>query len=251
MATISSGAESARESARKNDGKFGEQHRPEAEGTLQPPAPKLEWEHQLAAAKVELDGTLRRVDNKALTAIGATFKKHVPQVHTLELSRRFGTWQVTAARDENHQMHTFPDVSAATSMLTKDFHTRDGVTAVNDDLVHITVADAYDRPDGNNDWTVVEASHATGGVQEALGTLGPYSDILEARIRIEDDPTYYGFEDGDWARLAEKAGGDDKVEQALRNTDAWNQAMENAASRASEELTDTLQDAFNELLGGK
>lgn len=251
MTNISSGAENARESARKTDGKFGQQHRPEAEGTLAHPKPQLERDYVLDAVKVELEGALRRVDNAALSAIGATFKKHVPQVHTLELSRRFGQWQITAARDENHQMHTFPDVSAATEMLTKDLHTRDGVTAVNDDLIHITVEDAYNRPDPTDDWTLHEASEAIGGAREALGILGPDADVLEARIRIEDDPESYGFEEGDWARLVEKAGGEEKVQTALRQTDAWEAAMDVARDRASNHLTETLQDAFDEIVGGE
>ncbi|MGW8431601.1 hypothetical protein ACWGJ9_10960 [Curtobacterium citreum] len=251
MTNISSGAENARESARKTDGKFGQQQRPEAEGTLQLPEPQLERTHSLDAAKVELDGALRRVDNAALSAIGATFKKHVPQVHTLELSRRFGTWQVTAARDENHQMHTFPDVTDATSMLTKDFHTRDGVTALNDDLVHVTVADAYDRPDPSDDWTIAEASEAIGGARETLGILGPDADILEAQVRIEEDPEHYGFEEDDWARLVEKTGSSENVQTALRHTKAWEAAMETAASNASSLLTETLQDAVHEVLNGE
>ncbi len=251
MTNISSGAENARESARKNDGKFGEQHRPEAEATLEHATPQLERAWSLHSAKIELDGALRRVDNAALSALGATFKEHAPQVHTLELSRRFGQWQITAARDENHQMHTFPDVSAATEMLTKDLHTRDGVTAVNDDLINITVADAYDRPDPSDDWTVAEASEAIGGAREVLGILGPDADILEAKIRIEDDPEYYGFEDDDWARLVEKTGGEEHVQQALRQTNAWNNAMETAATQASSLLNETLQDAVSEVLGAK
>jgi hypothetical protein len=247
MTTISSGAESARENARKTDGKFGEQHRPEAEATLTPAKPTLKHDFLLDDARTELAGALRRTDNRALSVIGATLKEQAPQVHTLEISRRFDEWQVTAARDENMQMQEFPDLRAATSMLTKDLHTRNGVTAINDDLVQITVADAYNRPTGDDDWTLAEASAAIGGAREALGILGPDADILEARTRIDDDPEYYGFQEGDWARLVEKNGGDDEAQQALRHSQAWRDAEEDAAANSRTILERALRDAYDEV----
>ncbi|WIE81224.1 hypothetical protein [Curtobacterium sp. MCSS17_016] len=250
MTNITPGAESARESARKNDGKFGEQHRPEAEATLTPAKPTLKHDFLLDDARTELAGVLRRTDNRALSVIGATLKEHAPKVHTLEVSRRFGEWQITAARDENMQMQEVPDLSAATAMLTKDLHTRDGVTVINDDLVQITVADAYDRPTGDDDWTLAEASAAIGGAREALGILGPDSDILEVQDRIEDDPDHFGFDDGDWDRLVEKAGGSDNALIAIRNSAAWHDAEERARRNGRALLDVALSHAYDEVMEG-
>lgn len=249
MTNIAPGAESARENARKTDGKFGEQHRPEGETTLTAAKPALTHAFLLDDARIEMAGALRRTDNRALSVIGATLRQHAPKVHTLEVSRRFGQWQITAARDESKQMQEFPDMSAATAMLSKDLHTRDGVTAINDDLVTIDVADAYERPTGDDDWNIDEASAAIGGAREALGILGPDSDILEAQVRIDDDPEYYGFQDGDWARLVKKTGGDTEAQQALRNSTSWRGAEEDAAEHGRELLAATLRAAFDEVMG--